>query len=53
MPPDSSDSLLELRDLYPELSDEELACVDEVVGRYLALVLRIVNRGRPNVDALD
>lgn len=33
-----------LRDLYPDLNEEQLAEVEDSLERYLALVMRIFNR---------
>ena len=33
-----------IRDLYPNLNDEQLAEVEDTWDRYLALVIRIYNR---------
>lgn len=40
-----------LRDLYPNLSDEQLAEVDDTWERYLALVLRIFERLESQTDS--
>lgn len=39
-----------IRDLYPDLNDEELAEVDDTLERYLALVLRIFERLESQTD---
>jgi hypothetical protein len=39
-----------LRDLYPGLTDEQLAEVEHSLERYLALVMRIFNRLESQVD---
>lgn len=40
-----------LRDLYPDLNDEQLAEVEDSLERYLALVMRIFNRLESETDS--
>lgn len=40
-----------IRNLYPHLSDEQLAQVEDNLERYLALVLRIFEREESQVDS--
>ena len=40
-----------IRDLYPNLTDEQLAEVEDTWERYLALVLRIFERLESQTDA--
>ncbi len=40
-----------LRDLYPDLNDEQLAEVEDTWERYLALVLRIFERLESQTDS--
>jgi hypothetical protein len=40
-----------IRDLYPGLSDDQLAEVEYTLERYLALVLRIFERVESETDA--
>jgi hypothetical protein len=43
-------STLTIRDLYPNLTDEELAAAEHNLEQYLALVLRIFERTESEVN---
>lgn len=40
-----------IRDLYPDLTDDELAAAEENLDRYVAVVLSIYERIRENPEA--
>jgi hypothetical protein len=42
-----------IRDLYPDLNEEQLAEVEDSLERYLALVLRIFERLESATDARE